>query len=159
MIIAIGLVVLAAAFVIAIAGVLHNRGPSHSLNHSFTVLGQHISGSSGTLFLYGIILGAVGLAGLLLLLGGVRRSARRSRQARSELKEARQTAAAIAQDRDQVAHDRDQLAQAQRRMPPPTTAPAPAAPPTHSEVPADANQHAFFAPMPSAPDGPAHRAQ
>lgn len=39
----------------------------------FTVFDYHVTGSTGTLFLYGIVVGAVAVAGLTLLLaGGVR---------------------------------------------------------------------------------------
>jgi hypothetical protein len=149
MIIAIGLVVLAAAIVIAVAGVLHNRGASHSLAHTFTVLGHHVNGSSGALFLYGIILGAVALTGLLLVLSGVRRTARRSRRTRRELKQAHLATA-------EITDDRDQLAQAQRQASPALNA---SRAQTDSEVPADlSNQHSFFEPMPTPPGTPAHRA-
>jgi hypothetical protein len=54
MIIILGLVVLIAAVVVGVAGVLGNRGIGHALEHPFVVLGYHVTGSSGRLFLYGI---------------------------------------------------------------------------------------------------------
>lgn len=155
MLIAVGLVVLAAALVIGISGVLDNRGPSHALTHPFTVLGHHINGSSGRLFLFGAIVGAIALAGLLMFLSGLRRTAQRRRQTRRELKEARRTNEAIARDRDQ-------LAAAQHRHA------AAAAEPGRGEVaPLDANRAAgpdatrapgSFEPMPPPREDASHRA-
>jgi hypothetical protein len=72
MIIILGLVVLIAAVVIGVAGVLGNDGSGHALVHPFAVFGYHVTGSTGALFLYGIVIGAVGVAGLGLLLAGAR---------------------------------------------------------------------------------------
>ena len=77
MIIIIGLVVLIAAVIAGVAGVLANSGSSHALTHGFAVFGYHVTGSTGTLFLYGIVVGAIGLLGLGLLLAGARRTSRR----------------------------------------------------------------------------------
>jgi type II secretory pathway pseudopilin PulG len=110
MIIVVGLIILIAALIIGVAGVVSNHGAAHSLAHPFTILGEHFHGSSGMLFLYGIALGAIGLAGLLLLLGGARRTARRARLARSELKEARLQTEAVARDRDELAQAQAQAA-------------------------------------------------
>jgi hypothetical protein len=79
MIIIIGLVVLIAAVIAGVAGVLANSGSSHALTHGFAVFGYHVTGSTGTLFLYGIVVGAIGLLGLGLLLAGARRTSRRGR--------------------------------------------------------------------------------
>ena len=56
MIIIIGLIILVAALVTGAAGVLGNGGSAHALTH-FSVLGYHVTGSAGTLFLYGIVVG------------------------------------------------------------------------------------------------------
>jgi hypothetical protein len=156
MLIAVGLVVLAAALVIGISGVLDNRGPSHSLTQSFAVLGHHFNGSSGRLFLYGGIVGAIGLASLLVFLVGVRRAVQRSRRTRRELKEARQATEAIAMDRDQ-------LAAAQRRRP--AEAANTAAPAVDNRVgdgrqaPFDpTRESSFFEPMPPPQEVATHRA-
>jgi hypothetical protein len=66
-----------------------------------------VTGSTGTLFLYGIVLGAVGLLGLSLLLAGTRRSARRGRAARHGLKQSRRETAAASQERDDLIGQRD----------------------------------------------------
>ncbi|VFB01610.1 Uncharacterised protein [Nocardia cyriacigeorgica] len=58
MIIIFGLVVLLAAVIVAVAGVLGNAGSAHMLTDNFSVFGYHVTGSTGTLFLYGIIVGA-----------------------------------------------------------------------------------------------------
>ncbi|WP_245669604.1 hypothetical protein [Nocardia speluncae] len=93
MIIIFGLVVLLAAVIIAVAGVLGNAGSAHMLTDNFSVFGYHVTGSTGTLFLYGIIVGAVAAAGLGVLLAGARRTSRRGRLARRELKRTRETIA------------------------------------------------------------------
>src|ERR1700686_320550 len=82
MIVILGLVILVAAVVAGVAGVLTNGGSGHVLPHGFAVFGYHVTGSTGTLFLYGIVVGAVALLGLSLLLTGARRTARRSQTAR-----------------------------------------------------------------------------
>ena len=100
MIAILGLVLLLAALVVGLAGVLTNMGSTHHLAHPFTVLGYHVTGSTGRLFLYGIAVGMVALLGLLRLLSGVRRSARAARAAQRELKQSRRETAAISKDRD-----------------------------------------------------------
>lgn len=89
MIVFLGLVLLIAAVVIGTAGVLSNAGPAHTLSDDFSVLGYHITGTSGTLFLWAIVLGAAGMLGLILLLAGAQRSSRRLRDAEAHLRLAR----------------------------------------------------------------------
>ncbi len=89
MIVIIGLVVLVAAVLIGVIGVFANSGNPHTLTDHFEVLGYHVTGSTGVLFLYGIVVGGLGIAGLGLLLTGARRTARRGRSARRELKTSR----------------------------------------------------------------------
>ena len=107
MIIILGLVVLIAAVVIGVAGVLGNRGIDHALTHPFAVLGYHVTGSEGRLFLYGIVVGAIGLAGLSLLLAGTRRAARRGSAARRGLRQSRQETAAVSRERDDLIDQRE----------------------------------------------------
>ena len=57
MIIILGLVILVAAVIAGVAGVLSNSGSGHALTHGFAVFGYHVTGSTGTLFLYGIVSG------------------------------------------------------------------------------------------------------
>jgi hypothetical protein len=103
MIILLGLVVLVAAVVVGVAGVLANGGDGHALSGNFAVFGYHVTGSTGTLFLYGIVVGAVGLCGLSLLLAGARRTARRGRTARRDLKQSRRETAVVSSERDDLA--------------------------------------------------------
>jgi hypothetical protein len=106
-IIIVGLVILIAAVVLAVAGVLTNAGSGHALSHDFAVFGYHVTGSTGTLFLYGIVVGAAGLLGLSLLLAGARRTSRRGRDARRGLSQSRRETAAVSQDRDDLIGQRD----------------------------------------------------
>jgi hypothetical protein len=106
MIIIVGLVILIAAVVAGAAGVLSNSGSGHPLTH-FAVLGYHVTGSTGTLFLYGIVVGAVGLLGLSLLLAGARRTSRRGRDARRGLTLSRRETAAVSHDRDGLLDQRE----------------------------------------------------
>jgi hypothetical protein len=103
MIILLGLVVLVAAVVVGVGGVLANGGDGHALSGNFAVFGYHVTGSTGTLFLYGIVVGAVGLCGLSLLLAGARRTARRGRTARRDLKQSRRETAVVSTERDDLA--------------------------------------------------------
>jgi len=106
MIIILGLILLVAAVVVAVAGVLSNGGHDHAITH-FTVFGYHVTGSTGTLFLYGIVVGVVGLAGLSILLAGARRTSRRGREARRGLQQSRRETAAVSKDRDDLIGQRD----------------------------------------------------
>jgi hypothetical protein len=107
MIIIIGLVILIAAVVAGLAGVLSNSGSGHALTHHFAVFGYHVTGSTGTLFLYGIVVGALGLLGLSLLLAGARRTSRRGREARHGLTRSRRETAAVSRDRDDLLDQRE----------------------------------------------------
>lgn len=107
MILVLGLVLLVAAVIVGVAGVLGNAGSSHALTHDFSVFGYHVTGSTGTLFLYGIVVGAVAVFGLSLLLTSARRSARRGRVARRGLKQSRRETATVSQDRDDMVDQRD----------------------------------------------------
>ena len=86
MIVIVGLVVLLVAVIVGFTGVLSNAGPAHPLPENFSVFGFHVTGSTGTLFLFGIVVGAVAMLGLCVLLAGARRTAGRGRDARHELK-------------------------------------------------------------------------
>ena len=107
MIIILGLVILVAAVIAGLAGVLANSGSGHALTHGFAVFGYHVTGSTGTLFLYGIVTGAAGLLGLSLLLAGARRTSRRGRDARHGLKQSRRETAAASAARDDLIGQRD----------------------------------------------------
>ena len=106
MIVVLGLVILIAALIAGVAGVLANGGHAHAVTH-FAVFGYHVTGSTGTLFLYGIVVGALALAGLSVLLAGARRTSRRGRDARRGLARSRRETAAVTADRDDLRGQRD----------------------------------------------------
>jgi hypothetical protein len=107
MIVILGLIILLAAVIIGVVGVLSNGGHAHALPHGFAVFGYHVTGSTGTLFLAGIVVGAAAMAGLSLLLAGARRTSRRGSAARRGLRQSRQETAAVSQDRDDLISERD----------------------------------------------------
>jgi hypothetical protein len=100
MIVIVGLVILVAAGIAGVTGVLANGGHAHAVTH-FAVFGYHVTGSTGTLFLYGIVTGALALLGLSLLLAGARRTSRRG------LAQSRRETAAVSQERDDLIGQRD----------------------------------------------------
>lgn len=99
----VGLVILIAAIVTGVVGVLGNSGGTHALTHGFSIFGYHVTGSTGALFLTGIVVGAVAIIGLSLLLAG----ARRGKTARRDLTQSRRETAAVSQDRDTLIDQRD----------------------------------------------------
>jgi hypothetical protein len=107
MIIILGLVILLAAVIVGLAGIFTNSGSAHALTHDFAVFGYHVTGSTGTLFLYGIVVGGIGLLGLGLLLAGARRASRRGRVARRGLKQSRRETASASQERDALIDERE----------------------------------------------------
>src|SRR6202034_771473 len=98
MIVVIGLVILVVAVIAGVVGVLSNGGSGHALTHPFAVFGYHVTGSTGTLFLYGMVVGALALFGLSLLLPAAPRPSRRGREARHGLRQSRRETAAVSQD-------------------------------------------------------------
>jgi hypothetical protein len=108
MIVIVGLVVLLAAVIVGFTGVLTNAGPAHPLTENFSLFGYHVTGSTGTLFLSGIVVGAVAMLGLSVLLAGARRTAGRGRDARHELTRSQRETAFLNQERDQrLEHQQD----------------------------------------------------
>ena len=107
MIIILALVVLIAAVVVGVAAVLGNRGIGHALVHPFSAFGYHVTGSEGRLFLYGMVVGAVGVAALCLLLAAARRTSRRGSDARRGLRQSRRETAAVSRDRDDLIDQRE----------------------------------------------------
>ena len=107
MIVIIGLIILVAAVVVGVAGVLSNGGSGHALTHGFAVFGYHVTGSTGALFLYGIVVGAVAILGFSLLLAGARRTSRRGDTARRGLKRSRSETAAVSKERDDLIDQRE----------------------------------------------------
>ncbi len=107
MIVVVGLVLLVAAVVVGLAGVLDNAGSAHALHDGFSAFGYHVTGSTGTLFLYGMAVGAAAMLGLSLLLTGARHSSLRARESRRELDRSRRQTTAVSQDRDDLIAQRD----------------------------------------------------
>src|SRR6478735_3051384 len=101
MIVIVGLVVLLIAVIVGFTGVLTNAGPAHPLSENFSLFGYHVTGSTGTLFLSGIVVGAVAMLGLSVLLAGARRTAGRGRDARHELTRSQRETAFLNHERDQ----------------------------------------------------------
>jgi hypothetical protein len=99
MIVIVGLVVLLFAVIVGFTGVLNNAGAAHPLSENFSVLGYHVTGSTGTLFLFGIVIGALAMLGMSVLLAGAHRTASRGREARREL-ERSQREVEFVKDRD-----------------------------------------------------------
>jgi hypothetical protein len=101
MIVIVGLVVLLVAVIVGFTGVLTNAGAAHRLTENFSLFGYHVTGSTGTLFLSGIVVGAVAMLGLSVLLAGARRTARRGRDNRHQLRRSPRETASLNQERDQ----------------------------------------------------------
>ena len=102
MLVVLGLIIFVVAVVVGLAGVLGNAGSEHALTDGFAVFGIEVNGSTGTLFLVGILVGVAATVGLGLLLAGARRTAVRGRTARSELEQSRRQTAAVSQERDDL---------------------------------------------------------
>jgi len=107
MIVVIGLVVLIVAILVAVVGVMSNTGTTHPLGDTFAVFGQPLTGhSTGELFLYGIVVGVVGMLGLSMLLGTFSRRLA-SRGSRRELRGSRREAAGLRLDRERLTQQLD----------------------------------------------------
>lgn len=106
MLVILGLILLIAALVVGVAGVLTNDGAAHELTGGFSVFGYEVTGSTGTLFLYGIVVGAVALLGLSLLLAGARRTSHRGHDTGPEVNRSRRGTAA-GNNRADVVDQRD----------------------------------------------------
>ena len=100
MLVIVGLIVLLLAVIVALMGVLGNTGPTHPLTENFSVFGYHVTGSTGALFLFGIVIGAVAMLGLSVLLAGAWRTAGRGRDARRDLARSQRETAYATRDRD-----------------------------------------------------------
>ncbi|WP_327130411.1 hypothetical protein OG311_02550 [Streptomyces sp. NBC_01343] len=107
MILILGLIILIAAIVVGLAGIFGNTGSEHDLGGGgdFSIFGYHATGSTGALFLIGIIVGAAALLGLALVVMGARRSARRSTRARRELGTSRREATAVEREHERERDD------------------------------------------------------
>lgn len=100
MLVIVGLIILLAAAIISIVGGLSKTGAAHPLTENFSVFGYHVTASTGSLFLFGIVVSAVALLGLSVLLAGARRNAGRGRDARREVARVQRQMADVDRDRD-----------------------------------------------------------
>jgi len=105
MLVIVGLIILLAAAIVAIVGALSNTGAAHPLTENFSVFGYHVTGSTGSLFLFGIVVGAVALLGLSVLLAGARRG-----------RDARRQVARFQRDMTVANRDRDTRLENQQRV-------------------------------------------
>src|SRR5215203_3400136 len=78
----------------------------------FELFGYDISGSTGRLFLYGAIVGVVGMLGLNLLLAGLGRGVKHKVATRRERKTYRRRTETLQEERDRLA---DELAEQRAR--------------------------------------------
>lgn len=106
MLVIVGLLVVLVAVTVAVVGLLANSGVAHRLSENFSVFGVHITGSTGAVFLFGIVVGAVAMLGLSVLLVGARRTASRGRVARRELEWSQREAEFANRNLDNLRHDR-----------------------------------------------------
>ncbi|MGK8509164.1 hypothetical protein ACRS5S_14280 [Nocardia asiatica] len=87
-----------AAVIIGVAAVVGNTGPAQQLTSDFAVFDYHFHGTTGALFGYGVVLGAIGMFGLALVLSGAWRVTRRGMVARRELAQSRREMKAVRRD-------------------------------------------------------------
>ena len=107
-VVAIGLLLVAAMAVVALGGIFANTGNGHQLNHAVNILGYHLHGSTGKLFLVGIVVGAVGILGLMMLLAGIGVGFKRRTRNRQERTLSRRQTRAAMNDRDRLAGQLEQ---------------------------------------------------
>lgn len=105
----IGVLVLVAAVIVGVAAYATNSGSTDALQN-FSFLGYDIEGTTGSLFLWGMAVGAVALLGLAMVLAGARGSARRTRVARRELKQSRREAKAASRASNQLVAEQGRMA-------------------------------------------------
>ncbi|MBL1074160.1 hypothetical protein JK358_07100 [Nocardia sp. 2] len=90
----IGLIALLGAVAVGVAGIQANNGDDNTISNGFTVFNHTYTGSTGLLFAYGILVGAIGTCGLIMLLAGAWTTSRRGVVARRELRQSRREMAA-----------------------------------------------------------------
>lgn len=98
MFIILGLVVTVAAVAAGVAGVAANTSETNRLSSEFSVFDYDFAGTTGGLFLIGIVVGVVGGLGASMLLAGAWRSTRKGVETRRELRQSRKEAAAAQRD-------------------------------------------------------------
>ena len=106
--VALGLLLLAGAGLTVLVGFLANNGADHAIAGGFELFGYNVDTSSGRLFLYGAIVGVVGMLGLNLLLAGLGRGVKHKVATRRERKTYRRRTETLQDERDRLA---DELAE------------------------------------------------
>jgi hypothetical protein len=106
--VALGLLLLAGAGLTVLVGFLANNGADHAIAGGFELFGYNVDTSTGRLFLYGAIVGVVGMLGLNLLLSGLGRGVRNKVATRRERKSYRRRTETLQEERDRLA---DELAE------------------------------------------------
>ncbi|HUW77616.1 MAG TPA: hypothetical protein VMV52_02560 [Candidatus Nanopelagicaceae bacterium] len=107
MVVFLGLIALVAAALVSVFGVMPNSGSSHVVISDFRIFGQHlVNGSTGLLFLYGIIVGVVGMLGITLLWGATARRLA-SGGMRRELKETKHQVKGLGLERERLSRELD----------------------------------------------------
>lgn len=106
MLVILGLILLIAALFVGVVGVLTSDGAAHQLTGGFSVSEYPITGSAGTLFPYGIVVGAVAMFSLRLLPAGARGSSHRGHYASPGLKLSRRRRPTAGNDRADFADQR-----------------------------------------------------
>ncbi|WP_280509878.1 hypothetical protein [Nocardia farcinica] len=124
MFIVLGLLVLIAAVVVGVSIAAADLDRMRAPAGDFEIFGSLFTPTVGEVFGVGILVGAAGMLGLLLLSTGVWRSARRGSEARRELRRSRREVAAARR-----AAPAPQAPAGAPPPPPPTTAPPVAPPP------------------------------
>lgn len=116
MIVILGLLIVLAATGVAVAGVVANSGSAHVLGDSFVIFGQSVTGLSiGQLFLFGVIVGAVGMLGLAMLFGTFNRRLA-SRGSRRALTGSRRESAGLRLDRERLTQQLDDERSERQRL-------------------------------------------
>ncbi|WP_051133727.1 hypothetical protein [Nocardia paucivorans] len=102
MLIILGLVVTVAAVAAGVAGVAVNTSEINQLDSEFSVFDYTFAGTTGELFIIGLIVGVVGGLGVSMLFAGVRRSTRKRVETRRDLANQQEPVAAGTGTREPV---------------------------------------------------------
>jgi hypothetical protein len=101
--VALGLLLLAGAGLTVLVGFLANNGAEHGIPNGFELFGYDVNSTTGRLFLYGAIVGVVGMLGLNLLLRGMGRGVKHKVANRRERKTFRRRTETLQEERDRLA--------------------------------------------------------
>jgi uncharacterized membrane protein len=108
----IGLILLVLAAIVAVVGVVTNIGSAAVMTGGFTIFGFPVGGHTGWLFLFGVIVGAVGLFGLGMMVRSVawHRSRRRElKGTRREAKDLRKREEKLSSELEKERAERERL--------------------------------------------------